>query len=96
MPILRVSCVSIGILAAAMLAAQEPADLAVARALDQETLKLKDLSGETLSRAIRDLSNRIRQQPVMFAADLAFNLVVSPGVDEAAGHGGLPVMYSGN
>jgi thiol-disulfide isomerase/thioredoxin len=68
-----------------MLAAQEPADLATAKALDQETLKLKDLSGDALSRAIRDLSTRIRQQPVFYAADLAFNLVVSPGVDEAAG-----------
>src|ERR1039458_10188995 len=85
MPAMKVACISIGILVATALAAQEPADLAVAKAIDQETLKLKDLSGDALSRAIKDLSTRIRQQPVLYAADLAFNLVVSPGVDEAAG-----------
>ena len=71
---MKVACISIGTLVATALAAQEPADLAVAKAIDQETLKLKDLSGDALSRAIRDLSTRIRQQPVLYAADLAYTL----------------------
>src|ERR1035437_5999530 len=68
--------ISIGICGAAMLTAQEPSSPAVANAIDQEILKLRDLPGDVRARAIKDLAFRIRRGPERYAVALASNLVI--------------------
>lgn len=68
--------ISIGICGAAMLTAQEPSSPAVANAIDQEILKLRDLPGDVRARAIKDLAFRIRREPERYAVALASNLVI--------------------
>src|SRR5882724_8892168 len=75
-PAPKITFLSIGVLAAA-LSAQEPSPLTIAKALDQEILKAKDLPDDVRPRAIRTLALRVRQQPVSFIAALAFNLAAS-------------------
>src|SRR5207245_7710714 len=77
MPLLKITVISIGVCMAAILAAQELSGLAVAKAIDQEILKLNDLPDDVRPLAIKDLALRIRQQPNSFAAVLAFNLAIS-------------------
>jgi thiol-disulfide isomerase/thioredoxin len=67
---------SIGICAAVGLTAQEPYGLAVAKAIDQEILKLKDLPDDVRAHTIKELALRIRQQPKRYAVALASNLVI--------------------
>ena len=62
--------ISIGICGAAMLTAQEPSSLAVAKAIEQEILKLKDLPDDVRARAIKDLAFRIRREPERYAVAL--------------------------
>ena len=54
--------------------------LAIAKVLDQEISGLKTLSDGERPAAIKQLANRIRQQPKEFAVALAANLAVD-GVD---------------
>lgn len=76
MRILKPALVLIGICAALRLNAQDPPDLAIAKAIDQEILKLGDLPDDARAHAVKDLALRIRQQPDRYAAALASNLVV--------------------
>ena len=69
--------VPIAICVALRLAAQDPADLAAAKGLDQEIEKLNDLSDQARTRAVKDLVLRIRQQPRAYAVTLAYNLAIS-------------------
>src|ERR1022692_3717606 len=61
MQMVNAALISIGICGAAMLTAQEPSSPAVANAIDQEILKLKDLPDNVRARAIKDLAFRIRR-----------------------------------
>jgi hypothetical protein len=76
MQMVNAALISIGICGAAMLTAQEPSSLAVANAIDQEILKLRDLPGDVRARAIKDLAFRIRREPERYAVALASNLVI--------------------
>jgi peroxiredoxin len=76
MQMVNAALISIAICGAAMLTAQEPSSLAVAKAIDQEILKLRDLPDDVRAHAIKDLALRIRQQPQRYAVALAFNLVI--------------------
>ena len=69
--------VPIAICVALKLAAQDPPDLAAAKALDQEIEKLNDLPDQARTRAIKDFVVRIRQQPRAYAVALAYNLAIS-------------------
>ncbi len=46
----------------------------IAKAVDQEIMKLKDLPDDARAQAVKDLALRIRQQPDRYAAVLASNL----------------------
>src|ERR1039458_8059468 len=76
MQMVNAALISIGICGAAMLTAQEPSSPAVANAIDQEILKLRDLPGDVRARAIKDLAFRIRLEPERYAVALASNLVI--------------------
>src|SRR5579864_3793224 len=56
MQLLRITVISIGVCATSILAAQEPSGLAIAKAIDQEILKLNDLPDDVRRRAIKDLA----------------------------------------
>jgi thiol-disulfide isomerase/thioredoxin len=81
--ILKATLISLGICAALGLTAREPSVLAVAKAIDQEILKLRDLPEDVRARAIRDLAFRIRRQPKRYAVALASNLAIE--ATEASG-----------
>lgn len=68
--ILIATCVALGA------ADQEPADLAAAKAIDQEMRQLKELPDDARPLAIKNLAARIRQQPARYAIALAYNLAV--------------------
>ena len=76
MRILKGALISISICAFLRLAAQQPSELAVAKAIDQEILNLKDLPDDVREHAVKDLALRIRQQPKRYAVALATNLVI--------------------
>jgi thiol-disulfide isomerase/thioredoxin len=76
MQMVNAALIAIAICGAAMLTAQEPSSLAVAKAIDQEILKLRDLPDDVRARAIKDLALRIRQQPQRYAVALASNLAI--------------------
>ncbi len=61
-------------LIALLSAPQDPPDLAKAKSIDQEILKLKDLPDDARLHAIEDLSYRIERQPARFKVALALNL----------------------
>ena len=84
MSTLKITLGPLGILAAAIVIAQEPPALSRAKALDQEIEKAKDLPDDVRPRAIQDLARRVRRQPEAYLVALAFNLGVS--TTDADGH----------
>jgi len=82
--ILKATLISTGICVALRFFAQQPSDLTVAKAIDQDILKLKDLPDDARVHAIKDLVRRISQQPKGYAVALATNLAID-GI-EASGY----------
>jgi thiol-disulfide isomerase/thioredoxin len=83
----RAALFVVAICAVACLRADEPAELATAKALDREIMKLKDLPDDARGPAIREMAGRVRRQPKSYIAALAANLAVSS--DPAAGREAL-------
>jgi peroxiredoxin len=62
--------------AISLCAAQDSPELAIAKGIDNEIRKLKDLSPDARAGAIKDLASRIRQQPKQYVVPLAYNLEI--------------------
>ncbi len=73
---LRTALILVATCIALFAANQEPAELAAAKAIDQESRQLKELPDDVRALAIKSLAARIRQQPARYAISLADNLVV--------------------
>ena len=61
------------------LSAEDPPELAKARAMDKEIQKLPDLPEKTRDAAFREMLQRIRKEPKEYRLALASNLAVSAG-----------------
>jgi peroxiredoxin len=84
--ILYTALLLVALLAPPRLEAQDSPALALAKAIDQEILQLKDLPGDAQPRAVKDLALRIRRQPKAYGVALAWNLAVNA---EACGRDAL-------